>query len=68
MRLVILGLLAGASACGSRGRAKPAEVEISWPDAAASAPVPLAAVSDAGLAREPHPRITDAGPTAEMPQ
>tara|TARA_R110002096_G_scaffold434832_5_gene658203 strand:+ start:1890 stop:2123 length:234 start_codon:yes stop_codon:yes gene_type:complete len=50
--ILVVASLAGLAACGSAGKAQPAEVEISWPDAAV-----FNAADTAGI------RVQDAGVT-----
>lgn len=57
----LLILIASCSCAGSSGRAQPAEVEISWPDAASLNSFP----SDAGLENAFEAPVSDAAPSAE---
>jgi len=50
--------------CGSRGKARPAELELQWPDASIPAPK---APFDAGLDVSPVIPIADAQPSPEVP-
>lgn len=51
------------ASCGGAGKAVPTEVEIDWPDAAVSGPVPEPVSVDAGMVDAETAQSADAAPT-----